>query len=257
MMRRAATAMILLLLACRRDATRPVHLYTSTEVAGTGLPQMLVQRFSASSGVKVELQVVTAEELRRRDFDPPAVVLTNDVRLVQSLRGRARLVATIARAGFAVVGPKSDPARIRGLASAPAAFRRITERKRAFCSAADVPAFRAREAAIWDAAGVDPRENRRYRLCHGDPARLLEDVAIRRGYVLVDRAAAAALPPRAGLAVLLEDDALLRDEYTLAMFAGRRPPRNTGWFVQWAMSLKGRELIERHRVEGRRIFVTR
>ncbi|HEX7151699.1 MAG TPA: hypothetical protein VF618_09445 [Thermoanaerobaculia bacterium] len=228
-----ALALILLLAACRRETRDPVLVVTSAEVAGTGLPQLLTQRFAAESGVPVELRIVDVVE------EQEAVLVTNDAALVQRLRPRARLTTTFARDDFLIAGPRSDPAGVARAKTAPEAFRRIAEGKRAFCSASGIPRYRAREAAIWKAAGVDPRTNRRYRLCHGDPATLLRDTASRRAYTIIDRSA----PVPKELKVLLQGTPLLRNDYTAMLMTRKRKPRNAEWFMQWLMSYRGRAVI--------------
>ncbi|MFZ2490927.1 MAG: hypothetical protein WA208_05545, partial [Thermoanaerobaculia bacterium] len=135
MRRTAAIVAVVLLLAaaCRRESREPVRVITSTEVAGSGLPQRLTETFSSSSGVRTVLQVIDADSLRGRPFDrEPLVVITNDRDLVARISPRARLAAPFARADFVVVGPNSDPARVKAAKTAPDAFRRIAASQRAF-----------------------------------------------------------------------------------------------------------------------------
>lgn len=256
-MRRLFTfSLLLLLAACGRPGSEKVHVLTSTEVAGTGMPQLLLSRFRAESGVNAELQIVEASALRQRDYGKrAAVVITNDPETVRALAPLVRLQAVFARDGFVIVGPKSDPAHVRDAGDADEAFRRIIDSKRTFCSAASTPRFRARESQIWPKAGREPREQRRYLLCRGDGKPFFRELERRRAYALVDIAALAAVPGSDRPAVLLEGTPLLRNDYSVLLLS-RRKARNAEWFVQWVMSYRGRETVEQHRIDGKkRLFV--
>lgn len=242
------------LLASACGARQKVRVITSTEVAGTGLPQLFVRRFSAESEVPVDLQIIDAAALRTRDLHKkPVIVLTNDAALIARLEPAARLHATFARDDYVILGPKSDPADVRDAGNAPEAFRRIVAHDSAFCSAVDIPRFRARESEIWLAANVDRFADHRYRPCHGDTAQLLRDIASRNGYALVDRAALASLGTLHSV-VLLENTPLLRNDYVILLTGGRKPERNADWFVQWVMSYRGRDIVEHYRVNGEKRF---
>ena len=134
------------------------------------------------------------------------------------------------------------------------AGRRIARAGRAFCAPVDVPRYRAREAAIWAEAGIDPQTNRRYRPCRGDGRRLIGDTASRNGYTIIDRSVASAVGNQPRLAVLFEGTPMLRNDYWVILIAGRRGRSNAEWFVQWVMSHRGRSVVEQHRIDGERRF---
>jgi ABC-type tungstate transport system permease subunit len=58
------------------------------------------------------------------------------------------------------------------------------------------------------------------------------------------------------LSSLVEQTPLLRKDVTMMLTASERRRANAQWFVQWVMSYRGREAIERYRYDGdRRLFV--
>ncbi|HET7437074.1 MAG TPA: hypothetical protein VFN10_20355 [Thermoanaerobaculia bacterium] len=255
MRRLALFAVLLLLAACNGDKKAPVQIWTSTEVAGTGLPQLLAKRFSAESGVATSLHVMEEATLRARSFGKqPDVVITNDAELLAKLRPNARLVDTFAHDDYLLVGPSFDPARVRTAATAAEAFGRIVKRDRPFCSATDVPRYRAREAKIWAAAAIDPRkEDRRYRLCRGNEASLLQEIARLHAYAIVDAAAWREAGPPKNVAVLLEGKPLLRNDYLIVLLTTRKAT-SAEWFLEWVMSYRGLETVQQYRIEGRKRF---
>ncbi len=59
---------------------------------------------------------------------------------------------------FIIVGPAADPAKIKGMTSAAAAFKAIAEAKAAFFTRGDNSGTNAKEISIWKAAASTPRE---------------------------------------------------------------------------------------------------
>jgi tungstate transport system substrate-binding protein len=58
---------------------------------------------------------------------------------------------------FIVVGPKDDPATIKGADSVAEAFTRIAKAEAPFASRADESGTNAKELSIWEAAGIEPK----------------------------------------------------------------------------------------------------
>ncbi|HYR29336.1 MAG TPA: hypothetical protein VEU30_12775, partial [Thermoanaerobaculia bacterium] len=184
--------MLAALVACRgREEPARVTVVTTPDVGGTGVAAMLTERFARESKVRVSLIVteerLVAELVERGIAD---AVLTVSPALQQDLRkrGAVRLAQTIAYNDYLLVGPKRDPARAKTAKTAAEALRRIARRDRAFCSPVDVPELRHREALLWEASPAEPRDDRRYRTCHGSAAEVLEEASRRGAYTLTDRA---------------------------------------------------------------------
>lgn len=259
-MRRSAIALALLLAAaCKRD-DGTVTVVTTPDVAGTGLVSMLTQRFSAESKAPVTL-IVTEErlvpELVREGIAD--VVFTSSPSLQNGLRqgGRIKLAQPIAYNDFLLVGPKRDPARAKSAKTAAEALRRIARRDRAFCTPIDVPELRHREAILWAASPAEPRDDRRYRRCSGTALEVLEEASRRGAYTLTDRATFEAAGRAVKLVPLLQQTPLLHNH--LMVLLPRTPKRhaNAEWLVQWVMSFRGRDAIERYRYDGgRRFFIS-
>ena len=254
-MRRSIAVLVLLLAcACRRESERRVTLVLTPRVPATGLATLLAEEFTKASGVAVIVETRAPESFSTRDFTKvPAAVLTDDRTVVDRLSSSTRLRTVIARDEFQIIGPASDPARVSEAKSAADAFARIASRQRAFCSAVDVASWRERELALWRAAKIDPAHNRRYRECHGDAARVVQDTAARNGYALI-HASAALHARKASLAILAEGLPDLRTDYWMILVGGRKVPEAEEWFVQWSMSRGARELVSDHRIAGERRF---
>lgn len=262
MPRRIPTFLLLAtFLACSPgEERRPVRIATTPDVAGTGIVQMLAERFSDES--KVQVKVIVTE----RQLVPVlvsegrvGVVLTTDPALRDALQ-RAELVSltdSVAYDDYLLVGPKTDPARAGKAKTAGEALRRIARRDRAFCSPMDEPELRQREEMLWNASPADPGDNRRYRDCHGAALDVLQETSHRNGYTLTDRSTFERRGRDVHLVPLLQGTPLLHNE--LMVVLARSPERRTNaeWFAQWLMSYRGRELIEQYRFDGERRYFVR
>lgn len=248
-----------MLAACRRGNERAiVTVATTPDLASTGVVQMLAQRFSAESKVVTTL-IVTEEPLipdlvRSGVVD---VVLTTSASLRDELQ-RARLVRlapTIAYNDYLLVGPKRDPARAGKAKDAAEALRRIARRDRAFCSPIDVPELRHREAILWAASPANPDDDRRYRTCSGTALDVLKEASRRSAYTLTDRATFERAGKEVSLVPLLERTPMLHNDLIVVLARpATRPHSNAEWFVQWIMSYRGRDWIDRYRYDGERRF---
>lgn len=256
----ALAAMLLLAAACRRgDEQAAVTIATTPDLAGTGIVEPLARTFSAAS--KVHTNVIVTEEalipalVRDGVAD---VVFTSSPALRQELRrgSLVRLASVVAYDDYLLLGPSRDPAKAKQAKTAAEALRRIARRDRAFCSPVDVPDLRHREAQLWAASPASASDDRRYRLCRGTALEVLEEASRRSAYTITDRATFEAAGAKNKLVPILQRTPLLHHHIEVLLASSERRHRNAEWLVQWVMSHRGRDIIERHRFDGgRRWFV--
>ena len=135
-------------------------------------------------------------------------------------------------------------------------MRRIARKDRAFCSPSDVPELRYRELQLWEASPAEPDDNRRYRSCHGTPAEVLREASRLNAYTLTDRATFESIRKDVRLVPLLQGTPLLHNDVAILLIGRGQARPDAEWFVQWVMSYRGREEIDRYRYQGgRRLFV--
>lgn len=261
---RVSLAVLLLataLVACRRsDERRSVTIVTTPDVAGIGVVQKLADRFAAES--KVPASVIVTEERLIAELVRSGVadvVLTTSPALRDQLRRAtlARLAQMVADNDYLLVGPKSDPARAGKATTAAEALRRIARRDRAFCSPADVPELRHREALLWEASPAAPGDDRRYRKCKGTALEVLHEASRRGAYTLTDRATFELAGSKVRLKPLLQGTPMLHNDLMVVLARPARRHPNAEWFVQWLMSYRGRDAIEQYRYDGGRRFFVR
>ena len=116
---------------------------------------------------------------------------------------------------FLVVGPATDPAGLRGLSDAVAAFRRLAERRAPFVSRGDQSGTHQREQLLWKRTGMTappPRDGWYVESGQGMGATLqLADE--KRAYTLTDRATYLAWRDKLQLVPMVEGDSLLYNVY--------------------------------------------
>ena len=176
--------------------------------AKTGIAVRVVSRASATA-------LMTAE---RGTID---VVIVNDAealdRFVALGEGTRRL--RIMSNQFVIVGPRSDPANVKGMTDAAAALREIARLRAPFVSRGDNSGTHVAEQRLWQAAKVNPktRSGTWYRET-GLGMGLTVQMAARLGaYTLTDRATWLQAGDRANNPVLLGGDPKLFNAYEVIM----------------------------------------
>ena len=230
----------------------PVRVVTTFDIAATGIVAHLASVFGAQSGRRVEVRALDptaiVTEARRAMTD---VVIIDDARIVAALRNAhlVRLSAVVANDDFLIVGPPGNPAHVRKADTADEAFRRVFERRRAFCSVTDVASLHQRELEIWSAAAIHPEKNRRYRACKGDAATALKEAARTGAYTLTDRATFDAVRPDR-VVTFKREGTMLHDDLTAVLIDQPHRRKDADWFAEWLMSYRGRDAIESYRLNG-------
>ncbi len=142
-----------------------VRVTTTTSLYATGLLDYLAAEFSkVHPGARIEfIAVGSGEALRRAANGDACMVFVHAPSLEKKYieMGVLENGRIIAYNYFAIAGPGSDPAGVRGAESAVDAFRRIyqagEEGRARFVSRGDNSGTHVKEMSIWRMAGLDPR----------------------------------------------------------------------------------------------------
>jgi tungstate transport system substrate-binding protein len=114
---------------------------------------------------------------------------------------------------FVVVGPRSDPAGIRGLKVARKAFAQIAAKGVLFTSRGDGGGTYRMEVRLWKSAGIEPAGKDWYRDVEQGIGATLNLAAALNAYALTDRATWANFKNRQDLEILSEGDPALLNFY--------------------------------------------
>jgi tungstate transport system substrate-binding protein len=161
---------------------------------------------------------------------------------------------------FVIVGPKADPAGIRGLHDAPAALTKIAAARAPFLSRGDDSGTHKAEQALWKAAGIDakPASGTWYRETGSGMGPTLNTASGMNAYTLTDRGTWLAFQNRGDLEVLVEGDKKLFNQYGVILVnPAKHPNVKAGLgqqFVDWVISPEGQKAIAGYKIGGQQLF---
>jgi tungstate transport system substrate-binding protein len=246
-----ATVAAALVTAATGDATAADEFITvasTTSTEQSGLFGHLLPIFEAQSGIKVRVVALgTGQALdmgRRGDAD--ALFVHDKVaeeKFVAEGFGIDR--REVMYNDFVLVGPKSDPAK---------------EAKPPFVSRGDKSGTHAAELRLWKAAGVDLEKARGawYRDAGAGMGPALNMAASLNAYVLADRGTWLSFKNRQDLAILVEGDTRLFNQYGVILVSPAKHPhvkRDAGRkFSDWVVSTAGQKAIADYRINGEQLF---
>src|SRR5881398_277283 len=198
--------------------SKEIILATTTSTRDAGLLDSLLPVFERRTGYRVKVIAVGSGQAlamgRRGDAD---VVLSHAPEAERLLVDSGYFVRRrlVMHNEFLVVGPATDPAGLRGLSDAVAAFRRLAERRAPFVSRGDQSGTHQREQLLWKRTGMTappPRDGWYVESGQGMGATLqLADE--KRAYTLTDRATYLAWRDKLQLVPMVEGDSLLYNVY--------------------------------------------
>ena len=157
---------------------------------------------------------------------------------------------------FVIVGPRSDPAGIRGK-NVIRSLEKIAEKKAPFVSRADKSGTHAAELRFWKDAGIEPR-GAWYRETGSGMGPTLNTAAGMGAYALTDRGTWISFANRGDLVVLVEGDKRLFNQYGVMLVNPAKHPhvkREAGQkFIDWLISPEGQRAIAEYRIDGQQVF---
>ncbi len=261
-----ALALLALALALGGPAHAGAHFITlasTTSTENSGLFGHLLPRFTQATGIAVRVIAVgTGQALRiARNGDA-------DVLLVHHRASEARFVAEgygvqrfdVMFNDFVIVGPRADPAGLRGLDDAAQALARIAKARAPFTSRGDDSGTHKKERDLWAAAGLDPASaaGAWYRETGSGMGATLNAASGMGAYALADRATWLAFANKGELEVLVEGDKRLFNPYGVILVNPARHPHvkaaDGQAFIDWLVSDAGQAAIAAFRVDGRQVF---
>jgi tungstate transport system substrate-binding protein len=242
--------------------SKPVHAESHIRCASTtstqnsGLFDYILPLFEKKTGIKLDVVAVgtgAAIEIGKRGDADVVFVHAKEQELKAVAEGYFVNRHDVMYNDFVVIGPPSDPAKIRGMKSATGAFRKIAETGAPFVSRGDKSGTNTKELAIWKKAGVVPA-GRKWYLEVGQGMEKTQRIADeKRAYTLTDRGTWLATKDKDNLdlAIVLEGDPVLFNQYGVMAV---NPEKNKGVkykeameFVNWIISKEGQEAVAAYR----------
>jgi tungstate transport system substrate-binding protein len=237
-----------------------IVMASTTSTEQSGLFAHLLPEFKKASGIDVKVVALgTGQALdaaRRGDAD---VVFVHDQaaeeKFVAEGFGEKRL--PVMYNDFVVIGPKADPAGARGK-DVVAALKNIHARQHGFVSRGDKSGTHAAELRYWKGAETTPSKDRGYRECGCGMGPALNMAKATGAYVLSDRGTWLNFKNRGDLAILVEGDSRLFNQYgVMAVSVAKHPhvkAEPAKRFVDWVVSAAGQAAIANYKINGEQLF---
>lgn len=230
-------------------ANKDVLVATTTSTRDSGLLDVLIPIFERKYGYVVKpIAVGSGQAIELGKRGEADVLLTHapasERPLVQG--GTVTSRRLVMHNDFVFVGPPSDPAGIRGVATAADALAAIADRNALFVSRGDDSGTHKMEKSLWQAAGVSAAGKwyQETGLGMGETLRVASE---KDGYALTDRATYLSLKKVLNLAVVLEGDPLLLNIYHVMEVNQIRFPRvnkaGAKAFADFMLSAEAQEAI--------------
>ncbi|MCZ8285268.1 MAG: extracellular solute-binding protein, partial [Bacteroidia bacterium] len=162
---------------------------------------------------------------------------------------------------FVLIGPAADPAKTKGK-DIVEALKKLNAANANFVSRGDKSGTHAAELRYWKAAGVETPGDKpafsNYKACGCGMGPALNIAASSGGYVLADRGTWLSFKNRGDLAVLVEGDTKLFNQYGVMVVNPAKHPQTkvveAQKFVDWVISPAGQNVIAGYKINGEQLF---
>ena len=255
-----ATFYIAFSLICGYAHAQSIVLASTTSTEQSGLFAHLLPAFKRASGLDVKVVAVgTGQALdigRRGDAD---VLLVHDQLAEEKMVADGFAVRRFAVMynDFVLVGPASDAAQARGK-DIVVALEKLALANASFISRGDKSGTHTAELRYWALAGMADRKGAGYRQCGCGMGPALNMAASTNAYVLTDRGTWLAFKNRGSLAILVEGDSKLFNQYGVMAVNPAKHPHvkvaDAQKFVDWLTSSAGQSLISSYKIGNDPVF---
>jgi tungstate transport system substrate-binding protein len=160
---------------------------------------------------------------------------------------------------FVVIGPKDDPAGIKGK-DVLTALQTIRTKAAPFVSRGDRSGTHIAELKLWKDAGIDIEKDRGawYKEIGQGMGAALNMASASNAYVLSDRGTWLAFKNRGDLTILVEGDKRLFNQYGVMLVNPAKHPtvkKEAGQrFIDWLISPEGQDVIAGYKINGQQLF---
>ena len=160
---------------------------------------------------------------------------------------------------FVLIGPKDDPAGVKGR-DIEMALKTIQAKSASFVSRGDRSGTHAAELGLWKQAGIDITAGKGpwYREIGQGMGAALNTASAMNGYVLSDRGTWISFKNRGDLAIVVEGDKRLFNQYGVMLVNPEKYPsvkKELGQtFIDWLISPEGQAAIAGYKIDGQQLF---
>jgi tungstate transport system substrate-binding protein len=244
-------------------AQRFITVASTTSTEQSGLFKHLLPVFEKKTGIQVRVVALgTGQALdlaRRGDADVVFVhAKSAEEKFVAEGHGVKRLA--VMYNDFILIGPKSDPAKVGGSKDILLALNSVKRADAPFVSRGDRSGTHMAELELWKMAGIDIAKDKGawYRETGQGMGPALNTASSINAYLLADRATWLAFRNRGELAILVEGDKRLFNQYGVILVNPGKHPNvkraDAQAFIDWVVSDEGQKAIAACRIGGEQLF---
>jgi tungstate transport system substrate-binding protein len=241
---------------------KSIVVSSTTSTEQSGLFNYMLPIFKMKTGIEVKVVAVgTGQALdigRRGDAD---VVFVHDKVAEEKFvdEGFSTKRYEVMYNDFVLIGPKSDPAKIAGGKDIQVALQKIAAAQAPFVSRADKSGTHAAELRYWKGAGVSVSPGPSwYKETGSGMGPALNTASAMNGYILADRGTWLSFKNRGDLAILVQGDPKLFNQYGVMLVNPAKFPHvkkaQGQEFIDWLISKNGQDVIASYKIDGEQLF---
>jgi tungstate transport system substrate-binding protein len=266
--KRTAVAASIALLACAGSAalaqTPSITVASTTSTEQSGLFAHLLPAFTQATGITVKVVALgtgQAIDMGRRGDADVLFVHDQDAEEKAVAQGFAVKRYPVMYNDFVLIGPAADPAKVRGT-DIVEALKKLARRGSGFVSRGDKSGTHAAELRFWGMAGwtdkAADKPSPGYRACGCGMGAALNMAASTGAYVLADRGTWLNFKNRGDLAVLVEGDRRLFNQYGVLLVNPAKHPHVKAAegqkFIDWLVLPAGQSSISSYKISNESVF---
>jgi tungstate transport system substrate-binding protein len=236
---------------------------STTSTQDSGLFDYILPLFEKETGIDVKVVAQgTGQALdtgRRGDADVVFVhAKAQEEKFIEEGFGVKRF--EVMYNDFVLIGPKSDPASVSGMTDIAAALVSIEVKKALFVSRGDRSGTHSTELRLWQDAGVniEAAKGRWYKDIGQGMGAALNTASAMNAYVLSDRGTWLSFRNRGDLAISVEGDKRLFNQYGVMLVNPEKHPdvkAELGQiFIDWLIAPEGQKAIGEYKIDGQQLF---
>ena len=262
--RRTFVALLVTLVAFAAQAQdRFITVASTTSTEQSGLFGFLLPVFQKKTGIQVRVVALgtgQALDLARRGDADVVFVHAKSAEEKFLAEGQGVKRYPVMYNDFVLIGPKSDPAKIAGGKDILEALKKIQAAQSPFVSRGDRSGTHMAELALWKDAGIeiDKSKGPWYRDTGQGMGPALNTASSMNAYVLADRGTWLAFKNRGDLAIVVEGDKRLFNQYGVMLVNPDKHPtvkKDLGQtFIDWLVSPEGQKVIADYKIGGEQLF---
>ena len=238
-----------------------ITVASTTSTEDSGLFKHILPLFTAKTGVEVRVVAKgtgqAIDQAKRGDADVLFVHhKASEEAFVAEGFGVQRF--PVMYNDFVLIGPKADPAGVKGGKDINAALRKIAAAQAPFASRGDDSGTNKTELGLWKAAGVEPKSGGWYKALGQGMGPTLNTAAAMNAYTLADRGTWLSFKNRGELEVVVEGDKRLFNQYGVMLVNPAKFPHikkaEGQAFIDWLRSAEGQGAIAGYTIGGEPLF---